>query len=105
MTNYGLHVLIDSQSPHYDDDEGKTAIESLEEVLTVAEMRGYCKGNIFKYKYRQDKKGQKSSDLIKIVKYSNYLQELTKLKFMDGVNDSMLTKRAWKLAGIKWEYK
>ena len=104
MTNYGLHKLIDSQSPHYDTEDEKSAIELMEEEITIVEMIGYCKGNIFKYKYRLNKKGQKASDIIKIVKYTNYLKELTLLKHMDGINDSMLTSRAWRLAGITWDY-
>ena len=104
MTNYGLHKLIDSQSPHYDAEDEITAIEERENEQTICEMIGACKFNIGKYKYRLNKKGQKASDIVKIVKYTNYLKELTLLKHMDGINDSMLTSRAWRLAGIKWEY-
>lgn len=51
-----LHPLINKEASHYD--TGKiSAIEELEKVLTVTEMIGFCKANIFKYQYRLDDKG------------------------------------------------
>lgn len=70
-----LHPLINKDSVHYEA-EGKPAIELLEEQLTVVEMIGFCRGNIFKYKYRADHKGQKESDMKKIETYENYLKLL-----------------------------
>ena len=83
-----LHPLINKEAAHYD--TGKTsAIEELEKVLTVTEMIGFCKANIFKYRYRLEVKGQKESDLTKIKTYENYLEVLLKLDeagyFMDKV--------------------
>ncbi len=66
------HPLINKkQSPHYDTKD-KPAIQQLEEEMSVIEMQGFVYGNIFKYKYRQDHKGQKDSDLEKIETYENY---------------------------------
>lgn len=86
--NIELHPLINKSSLHYD--TGKTsAIEELEKVLTVTEMIGFCKGNIFKYQYRLEEKGQKESDLAKIKTYKAYLSLLEQLDdagyFMDTV--------------------
>jgi len=95
-----LHPLINKESSHYD--TGKTsAIEELEKVLTVTEMIGFCKANIFKYQYRLDEKGQKESDLQKIKTYEDYLTLLLRLDdagyFLDTVaialNKSMLQFR------------
>ncbi len=83
-----LHPLINKESSHYDTNE-TTAIEELEKRLTVTEMIGFCKANIFKYSYRMDKKGQKESDLVKIKTYEDYLELLLRLDdagyFLDTV--------------------
>ena len=99
------HPLIDRKnSSHYDAEE-KTAIEVLEDEMTICEMRGFCHGNISKYRYRLYHKGQSATDLEKIVHYDNYLKELTHLKFIDGINEFMIVSRAWRLAKIKWDYR
>lgn len=81
-----LHPLINKNSPHYD--TGKTsAIEKLEKQLTVTEMIGFCKANIFKYNYRLDEKGQKERDKEKIKTYEDYLALLLELYDMDYFDD------------------
>lgn len=81
-----LHPLINKNSPHYD--TGKTsAIEELEKQLTVTEMIGFCKANIFKYNYRLHDKGQKESDQEKIKTYEDYLSLLQTLYDMDYFDD------------------
>ena len=83
-----LHPLINKEASHYD--TGKTsAIEELEKVLTVTEMIGFCKANIFKYQYRLDEKGQKQSDLAKIKTYENYLALLESLSDMEYYDDEV----------------
>jgi aminopeptidase C len=83
-----LHPLINKESPHYDT-EKTSAIEELEKVLTVTEMIGFCKGNIFKCQYRAEHKGQRESDIKKIETYENYLSLLLRLDnagyFLDTV--------------------
>ena len=83
-----LHPLINKDSSHYDKGK-KSAIEELEKQLTVTEMIGFCKGNIFKYRYRLEDKGQKEIDLKKIQTYENYLKLLERLDdagyFLDTV--------------------
>ena len=97
-----LHPLINPDSPHYEA-EGKTAIELFEEQLTVQEMIGFCKGNIFKYEYRAEHKGQKESDFKKIKTYKDYLE------LLESVYDSSpLTKNvkgAFDILEIKFRYK
>lgn len=96
-----LHPLINPKSSHYDNGK-KTAIEELEEELTVQEMIGYCKGNIKKYSYRLEEKGQKESDLIKIQTYEAYLRVL--LLIYSGYM-ALQVKMALTLAGIKFRYR
>lgn len=97
-----LHPLINQESKHYDA-EGKTAIELLEEQLTVSEMIGFCKGNIFKYKYRADHKSQKDSDMKKIETYENYLYLLRHVNAMTLSAPSV--KDAFKKLEIKFRYR
>lgn len=96
-----LHPLINPKSSHYDNGK-KTAIEELEEELTVQEMIGYCKGNIKKYSYRLEEKGQKESDLIKIQTYEAYLRVL---KSIYAIHRSFIVKSAFAIAGIKFRYR
>jgi len=70
-----LHPLINQNSKHYDAQE-KTAIEMIEERLTVSELIGACKFNILKYEYRKEHKGAKDEDEAKILTYKNYLELL-----------------------------
>ena len=70
------HPLINQQvGKHYGDYKSNDIFE-IEKELTVAEMIGACKFNILKYASRQDKKGQKESDLKKIKTYQDYLELL-----------------------------
>ena len=80
MNKIKLHPLINPNSMHYENNAGQpNAISLLEDKLTVPEMRGFAKGNIFKYELRKDKKGQLESDLIKIYTYKMYLLVLDSL--------------------------
>ncbi len=98
------HPLIDTQSSgHYDKGE-KNGIQILEEEMTICEMRGFAYGNLRKYEIRLEHKGQKESDLKKMAHYKAYLQELTHLQHMNGINSSMIVSRGWKLANIEWDY-
>ena len=60
-----LHPLINKKSSHYDLN-ATSAIEELEKQLSVTEMIGFCRANIFKYNYRKNHKGQRESDEEKI---------------------------------------
>ena len=95
------HSLLNNNSKHYDAG-GKTAIEQLEEMLTIREMIGFCKGNIFKYEYRADYKGQKDSDLQKIQTYRNYLDFLYTL--VGIYEEDTQVKEIYIREGIEIEY-
>jgi hypothetical protein len=55
-------------------------IDAIRSALTDEEFRGYCKGNVLKYAWREKHKGG-DEDLKKIVKY---------IEFLIGEKDAML---------------
>lgn len=60
--------------PHYQRD-GIECIQAIEAALTPEEFRGYCKGNVIKYTWREQYKG-KDEDLAKSQWYLNrYLEK------------------------------
>ena len=60
--------------PHYQRD-GIECIQAIEAALTPEEFRGYCKGNVIKYTWREQYKG-KDQDLAKSQWYLNrYLEK------------------------------
>jgi len=73
------HPLLNSDSRHYDNDGDMPDIYYMEKDFPVLGMIYWCKGNIYKYKARQDKKGQKEGDLKKIRTYENYINLLETL--------------------------
>jgi len=97
-----LHPLINKSSTHYDTQD-KPAIQLLEEQLSVAAMAGFVEGNIFKYKHRQDHKGQRESDNKKIDTYENYFN-IIKMLLHKGYKSQTVTW-ALKCEEISYEYK
>lgn len=95
------HPLINKDSSHYDQGE-KPAILELEEQLTIQEMIGFCKANIFKYNYRKEHKGQKESDDKKIETYENYLALLTEMK--DKIGSSLTVAIGYNVLDINLDY-
>ena len=94
-----LHPLINPESSHYQSG-GKVAIEEMEKILTVFEMIGYCKGNIFKYEFRKELKGALEADEKKIETYKNYQRELEDMLYLSLGNHKVcdaikLTRREW----------
>lgn len=73
------HPLLNPQSTHYSPAGVASAIELYEKQATVQEGIGFCKGNLFKYSYRLEKKNQRQDDLAKIETYENYLRLLMML--------------------------
>ena len=96
-----LHPLINPNSKHYDR-EDRSAIEIIEEQLTVNEMIGACKFNIFKYVYRKEAKGQKSSDMEKIHTYVMY-QEL--LESLSARYQDVVVSDAFEYSGLEFRYR
>lgn len=94
-----LHPLVNKASTHYEKDK-RVAIEELEKQLTVSEMIGWCKGNIFKYEFRKELKGTLEADKKKIETFKNYLKELEDMAYLSlghfKVSDAIkLTRREW----------
>ena len=95
-----LHPLLNkASSGHYEKDK-RVAIQEMEKILTVSEMIGYCKGNVFKYEFRKELKGALEADEKKIETYRNYLRELEDMLYLSlghfKVCDAIkLTKKEW----------
>ena len=96
------HPLVNSNSHHYLIN-GKQAIQTIEEQLTVTEMIGACKFNISKYRQRLETKGQKESDLKKIETYQNYLSLLEEMLHTHDINH-MIVIDAYRQCGINLTY-
>ena len=60
---------------HYTDQYPLEAIEIIRKVLTPDEFRGYCFGNMLKYKLRAGAKGDPLEDIKKAFKYREFMQE------------------------------
>ena len=96
-----IHPLINPDSPHYDG-EKMTAIEALEAHATVIEQIGWCKGNIHKYGWRMNEKGQKERDKRKAETFVAYL------KLLESLPASMAQRRvadAYRELGIRMRYR
>ena len=59
-------------SPLHYNKHGIECIQAIEAALTDEEFRGYCKGNVFKYTWRENYKN-KDEDLLKAQWYLNKL--------------------------------
>lgn len=63
-----------NKPPHYRSGDVE-CIQAIESALTPEEFKGYCKGNVIKYTWREQYKG-KDQDLEKAVWYLNrYLEK------------------------------
>ncbi len=98
-----IHPLINKSATNHYNIDGTSAVEELEKELSIREMIGFCSGNIFKYKYRQDRKGQKEADLIKIKTYEDYKKELVNL-IHRGIDSSISVHHGWIAANKEWTY-
>ena len=47
--------------PHYTAGDGIECIDAIQAALTPEEFRGYCKGNVLKYVWREQHKGGSES--------------------------------------------
>ena len=92
-----LHKLLTHGSNKQYLVDGKSAIEEMEKEITVGEMIGFCKANIFKYNFRE--KGVNAEDAYKVTKYEAYLKELELLP-----NRSLDVNTAFKISGVEWDY-
>lgn len=71
--------------PHYVGDSGIECIEAIEAQLTAEEFRGFLKGNIAKYVWRERHKGKDS-----LKKAAWYLDRLNKLDAIMAVADDLI---------------
>ena len=55
---------------------GMETIEVIRMMLTPEEFRGYCKGNIIKYRERAMFKGNADEDFAKALKYKEFMEEM-----------------------------
>ena len=58
----------------YEGSNGIECIKAIEAALTYEEFRGFCKGNIIKYVWRESQKGG-VVDISKMQDYADYLIE------------------------------
>ena len=63
---------------HYCLYENVEVIDIIKAALSGEEFKGYCKGNIIKYRMRAGLKGTAEQDIKKSYEYKNYLENGTK---------------------------
>ena len=97
-----LHPLINPASKHYEN-EKESAIEQLEEKMSVYKMIGACEFNIFKYEYRKFAKGVLEEDEKKIATYRNYRQLLIDLECLEL--GFYTVKQALQISGREFRYR
>lgn len=61
--------MTDQINPDHYRQGGIECIDAIEAALTPEEFRGYCKGNIIKYTWRERHKGRSAEDLAKSLWY------------------------------------
>jgi len=86
------HPLLNPKSLYYHA-QRISAIEQLEQELSLSACIGYAEGNIIRYSYRLDYKGQKEEDLEKLETFKKYLQWLRDLEAKVEAS-TVLTKAA-----------
>ena len=62
---------------HYKKTYAKEVIELIQASLTPEEFKGYCKGNMLKYRFRAGYKGDRDEDLKKSNWYQDKLKEVS----------------------------
>ena len=62
---------------HYKKTYAKEVIDLLQASLTPEEFKGYCKGNMLKYRFRAGYKGDRDEDLKKSNWYQDKLREVS----------------------------
>ncbi len=99
-----LHVLINEDSAGHYDIDGVSAIEEMEKDMSIREAIGYSRGNLLKYNFRKNHKGQKDSDDKKIKTYELYLGALYTL-LRKGIDERSSVARGWQLTEQKWDFR
>jgi len=68
----GVAAMSDQINPDHYKQGGVECIDAIEAALTPEEFRGYCKGNIIKYTWRERHKGE----AVSLAKAQWYLRRL-----------------------------
>lgn len=94
-----LHPLLNPNSTHYEN-EDKVAIQEMEKEMTVTEMIGACKANIFKYEFRKHNKGALEADEAKKKTNEAYMAVLKDMASLSLANQFVtdalkMTKREY----------
>lgn len=63
-------------------------IEVMADILTLAQLKGFCIGNAFKYLWRAGKKGDMLEDIKKASWYLDYLVGAMANAKIGGINDN-----------------
>lgn len=74
MDGKGQSMTDDVNSPSHYTQSGIECIDAIRAALTDEEFRGYCKGNMLKYIWRERYKGG-DQDLAKAATYERFLKE------------------------------
>ena len=72
------YQLVVNKPSHYMLWEDTEAIDVIKKVLTPEEFRGYCKGNILKYRLRAGNKDNTQQDIDKANKYKEFLDDASR---------------------------
>ena len=76
--DFRLQALNDPVNPnYYKKTYAKEVIDLLQASLTPEEFKGYCKGNMLKYRFRAGYKGDRDEDLKKSNWYQDKLKEVS----------------------------
>ena len=71
-----MREIIQPISPAHYTQGSVECIDAIRSALTPEEFRGFCKGNVIKYAWREGSKGG-NSDLLKAMDYIAYAMEDT----------------------------
>lgn len=78
MNEKDVHAeLYPRPNVHYYQAGDIECIDALRACLSLEEFRGYLKGNVIKYLWREAKKGQQKDDLGKAIVYLGWLDIAT----------------------------
>ena len=81
------HPLINENSKHYSMFDGREAIERLEQMFSVEELKAWAKISAFKYRLRVGHKGESTDWMLDIKKIKTFEDYYKYLEDTDYVNN------------------
>ena len=78
------------------------SIKEMEEKMTVREMIGFCKGNIYKYEYKRENVGTTDKDDVMRSAYYDYMRILLNI---DYEYHDVTVNKAYEIVGIEMEHR